>query len=357
MKKRLLSLVSGIAAGVILLTAAGCGTGSDSSDTTKADVEPTITLGEYIGMDVEVEVIAVTDEEVDESIRKEVTVAVTDRAVADGDTVNIDYSGAIDGEVFDSNEGYDLVIGSGTFIEDFEDQLIGSNIEDTVTVNVTFPDDYQNTDVAGQAAEFSVVINSITASPDGDLTDDIINEFTDGEYTTLEDYRAYIRATLENDAETTNASARDEAIIEKLMSICSVDNPTASRVQKYVDNYYEMYESYASMYSMEFSEFVETYMGVDEDGFETQVRSSSEYYISYILVMEAIAEEQDISISDDEYLTMLESGAAANSADTSTYEKSYGAFMKDELIYTAVMEYLVSVSNITEVPTSSTSSS
>lgn len=359
MKKGILSLISVITMASVMLTATGCGLiGNDTTSTNTDDVEPTIKLGSYVGMNVETKVATVSDEDVDKSIidsinAKSELVEVTDRtAVIDGDTVNIDFVGKIDGKEFSggSAEGQDLIIGSGRFIDDFEEQLIGSNVGDTVEVNVTFPKDYKATDMAGKDAVFTVVINSIKVYPAVELSDEVINEFTEGKYTSLEEYRAYTRSNLESTAETTNTSNRESAIIEALMSVCSVENPTGSRVQQYIDNDYQMYQYYADMYSMAFSDFIQTYVGTDESGLAVNIRASAEQKVSYLLVMEKIASEQGIEIDESEYNAMLESNATANSTDVSTYEKSYGSFMKDGLVYKAVMEYLVSVSNITEIP-------
>lgn len=353
--KKILSVICLLAAGAVMLTATGCGSNEDDTSSTETTAELSVTLGDYKGMEVEYEKQTVADEDVDDAIVSAINqnaeqVEITDRAVKDGDTVNIDYVGKVDGVEFDggSGEAYDLTIGSGSFIDDFEEQLIGANIGDTLDVQVTFPDPYQNNpDMSGAEAVFTVKINSIKAYPEVELTDTLINEHTEGAYTTLDDYRAYMKESLETSAESTNTTAKQNAISTKLMEICTVENPTESRVKTYMDNYYSQYEAMASQYGMEFSALLEAY-SMTEDTFESQVRTSSEYTVSLLIIFEEIAKEQKIEVTDDEYSSYLEEQATAQSTDASTLENYYGDLIKDTLIQEKVMEYLMGVTTFTE---------
>ena len=176
-------------------------------------LEDCIVLGDYKGLRLTKTVGQVTEEEVDSYIQSQATAEeVTDEnaAVQDGDTVNIDYVGKIDGREFDggSAQGSVLVIGSDTFIDGFEDGLIGMKKGETKDLNLTFPDDYGNTDVAGKAVVFTVTLNSISRAPEQD--DAWVSSYTDGKYTSMNDYRAYMKESLQE--------GNDEAADQQLNS-------------------------------------------------------------------------------------------------------------------------------------------
>ena len=165
------------------------------------DAAKSLTLADYANISVPADEVAATDEEVDADIQSTVEShkeASTDAAleIKDGDEVNIDYVGTIDGVEFDggnsNGEGYDLTIGSGSFIDDFEQQLIGHKPGENVSVEVTFPDDYDGEDVAGKDAVFAVTINSISVTPE--LTDAFVAEnITEEGVTTAEEYRNFVK--------------------------------------------------------------------------------------------------------------------------------------------------------------------
>ncbi len=165
------------------------------------DAAKSLTLADYANISVPADEVAATDEEVDADIQSTLEShkeASTDAAleIKDGDEVNIDYVGTIDGVEFDggnsNGEGYDLTIGSGSFIDDFEQQLIGHKPGENVSVEVTFPDDYDDEDVAGKDAVFAVTINSISVTPE--LTDAFVAEnITEEGVTTAEEYRNFVK--------------------------------------------------------------------------------------------------------------------------------------------------------------------
>ena len=165
------------------------------------DAAKSLTLADYANISVPADEVAATDEEVDADIQSTLEShkeASTDAAleIKDGDEVNIDYVGTIDGVEFDggnsNGEGYDLTIGSGSFIDDFEQQLIGHKPGENVSVEVTFPDDYDGEDVAGKDAVFAVTINSISVTPE--LTDAFVAEnITEEGVTTAEEYRNFVK--------------------------------------------------------------------------------------------------------------------------------------------------------------------
>ena len=174
--------------------------------TAEVAVKPEVTLGEYKGVEVEKQNTEVLDEEVDAEIFKEREsnsrmIDVEDRAVENGDTVNLDFEGFVDGEAFEGGkgEGYPLVIGSNTFIPGFEEQLIGANIDEEKEVNVTFPEDYQAEELKGKAAVFKCKVNRIQKKELPEVDDEFAKDVS--EFDTLEEYKADIRKKLAEEKE------------------------------------------------------------------------------------------------------------------------------------------------------------
>ena len=180
--------------------------------TAEVAVKPEVTLGKYMGVTVTKIDTSVSDEEVDEALEKERnnnarTINVTDRPVAQGDTAVIDFEGFVDGVAFEGGKGenHSLEIGSHTFIDTFEDQLVGKNVGDEVDVNVTFPEQYQAADLAGKPATFKVKINEIKAKELPELDDEFAKDVS--EFDTLAEYKESLKKDLEK-------KKQDEAIIE-----------------------------------------------------------------------------------------------------------------------------------------------
>ena len=164
--------------------------------------KPEVTLGEYKGIEVEVPKVEVTDDEVTAELDKERernsrTITVDDRPVANGDIVKIDYEGFVDGKAFDGGkaEDADLTIGSHSFIDTFEEQLIGKNIGDNVEVNVKFPDEYHAEELKGKNAMFKVAVKGISVKELPELDDDFAADVSD--FDTLDEYKADIKKNLE----------------------------------------------------------------------------------------------------------------------------------------------------------------
>ncbi len=193
-------------------------------------LKPEIKLGEYKGVEVEKQDTAVTDEEVDKEldrVRKENgrKVDITDRAAKLDDEVTIDFEGFVDGEAFEGGKGtnHKLVLGSHSFIDTFEDQIVDKNIGDEFDVNVTFPEEYHAENLAGKPAVFKVKLNAITETELPELDDEFAEEVS--EFDTLDAYKADIKKTLEYRKETAAKRAKQEAVIEKIAEAAEVDIP------------------------------------------------------------------------------------------------------------------------------------
>lgn len=292
-----------------------------------------IIVGQYKGVEIEkVEVEAVSDEDVEDALNELVdeyttTEDVTDRTdVQDGDIANIDYVGKIDGEAFDggSDEGFDLEIGSDTFIDGFEEGLIGAKVGETVDVKVTFPDPYDNnTDLSGKEAVFTVTVNSIQAEVVPELTDAFVAENTD--YKTIEEYRTAKRAELEAEnkeyAEDEKAFAAWEVVLEN----CAMKEYDKDAVKENAISYkdYMAYMMSYSGYTLDayVAEMGSTMEEFDEEAVEQGKLAEKERYL-----VEAIAEKEGLELTDAEYAESL----------TETYE-GYG-YESEADFWTAVDE-------------------
>ena len=288
---------------------------------------------DYAFLAVEVEPAAeVTDEEVEELIesRREADrelKEVTGRSIVrEGDVVNIDYVGRIDGEEFDggSDEGYDLEIGSGMFIDGFESGLIDQKVGDTVTLELTFPENYSDSTKAGVKAEFDVTINSIQQYIIPDLTDDyvaglgIMDEFGHS-VATVDEYRAFVRNYLIERNERDYTSRLEAAIMDALLekSVFKQDPPKVmvARLNDY------MVEGLTSLAYQQYGTDLMTFMmknyNSTAESYLDDIRKMAEEYVRESIILQAIADKENLSISDDELNAMLENAVNSSSGYTS----------------------------------------
>ena len=193
-------------------------------------VKPDVKLGEYKGIEVAKQVVEVTDAEVDAEVDKlrdqnARSITIEDQPVQDKDIIKLDYEGSVDGVPFEGGKAEDaeLVIGSHTFIDNFEEQLIGMNIGDEKEINVTFPEEYHAENLKGKTAVFKCKINAITRKELPEADDEFAQEVS--EFDTLEAYKADIKKTLEFRKESAAKRAKQEAAIEKIAEAAEVDIP------------------------------------------------------------------------------------------------------------------------------------
>ena len=193
-------------------------------------VKPEVTLGEYKGIEVEKKTAEVTDEDINAEIDRvrennSRMITVDDRATQDGDTVVIVFDGYVDGEQFEGGkaEDYSLVLGSHTFIDNFEDQLVGKNIGDDVEVNVTFPDQYQAEELQGKPAVFKVKIKEIKVKELPEVDDEFAQDVSD--FDTLAEYKEDLKKKLLESAEAAISREKEEAVITKIIENAQMDIP------------------------------------------------------------------------------------------------------------------------------------
>ena len=279
------------------------GTGKNLQFTCEVFVKPDVTLGEYKGVAVKKTVTEVTDAQVDAKVeekrKKQATeVAVEDRPVAEGDTVNLDYAGTVDGVAFAGGtaEGQTLKIGSHTFIPGFEEQMVGMSIGEEKDLDVTFPEQYQAKELAGKAAVFHVKVNSITTTELPALDDDFAKDIS--EFDTLDEYKKDIRAKLEAQAAERDQNTFTNAVIEKVVTNATVDIPEAM-IERQIDSMMRDFEYRLRAQGLRLEDFMK-YTGQDEKAFRANYRDQADKSVRAHLVLEAIEAAENFEVTDEE---------------------------------------------------------
>lgn len=315
-----------------------------------------ITIKQYKGLEVaEVATTEVTDETVENMVNSNLTASqsreeITDRAAEDGDTVDIDYAGTIDGVAFDGGtaSGTSLVLGSGQFLgaegdyKGFEEQIVGHNAGEEFDITVKFPAEYQNTEVADKVAVFHITLNGIYTITTPELTDEWVQANSETSKT-VEDYKKEIRESLESaNEENTNNTLKSE-VLEALMEQVEVKELPEDRIEEQYQAIEDNYTYMAELYSMEFADFLSTYMGMTEDSFKEQAQTAAEESVKRQLACELLAEKKNLEPSDEEYETKLKEYADAYGYDdVDAFEEEMGEdVIKNAVLQDKVAEYLI----------------
>lgn len=343
MKKKLVILLVAVCAVSML---GGCGTGKKSDKKETKETEETeenkaakdieynasdyVTLGEYKGMEVKLTSnYEVTEEDVKSKIESLLTSypAYEDSdktTVEDGDFVNIDYEGLQDGVAFEGGtaQGTVLEIGSGSFIEGFESGLIGANVGDTVSLNLTFPEDYRNTEMAGQAVVFNVTINKIVNKTDmtyDTMTDQYVaDNFVSSGYETVQELKDGVKEQLTQSNESTKESDTQSAVLEKLKEVCTVNSLPDGVLDQRVKEYKEQMEkALKESYNMEMEDYLSSINKTQED-FDTEITDYMKQNLEMEMILTAIADKENIEVDEDgykEYLASVISGGGYEDED------------------------------------------
>lgn len=276
--------------------------GKDFIFTATVALKPEVELGEYKGVEVETSPVEVTDEDIEAEINKvreqnSRIVPVEDRAIEDGDIANINFEGFIDGVAFDGGKGedYALTIGSHSFIDTFEEQLIGKNVGDKVDVNVTFPEKYQAAELAGKPATFKVEILSIKKKELPEVDEDFVQDIS--EFDTVDEYKEDVKKTITERKENAAKVEKENKIIEKIIEDSKMEIPDAM-----VDEQARMMvnEMAQNMQAQGFT--IQQYMqmtGLTAETMAEQMKPQALKRIQSRLVLEAIAAAEKIEISDE----------------------------------------------------------
>ena len=270
--------------------------------TAEVALKPEVTLGEYKGLEVPKSELEVTEEEVAGELRKEQesnsrTIDVDDRAVADGDKVTLDYEGFVDGEAFDGGKGtdYPLTIGSGAFIPGFEEQLVGVEIGKETEVNVTFPENYQAENLAGKPAVFKCTVKKIEVKELPELDDEFAKDVS--EFDTLEEYKADIKKNLEEKKADAAKRAKEDAAVDAAIEKASMEIPDAM-LDTQVSNMIEDFARRIQSQGLTMEQYLQ-FTGMTPAALQEQMKPQALKRIQSRLVLEKIAEVENIQISDE----------------------------------------------------------
>jgi trigger factor len=280
--------------------------------TAEVALKPEVTLGEYLGIEVEKSVVEVTDEDMEAELKRiqqqnSRSIDVTDRAAQLEDEVTIDFEGFIDGTPFEGGKGsdYPLKLGSHSFIDTFEDQLVGKNIGDDVDVNVTFPEDYQAADLAGKPALFKVSIKAIKATELPELDDEFASEAS--EFETMAEYKEDIKNTLLAKKETEAKREKEGKVIEKIVENATMEIPDAM-IEVQQDQMVDEFAQRLQYQGLQLEQYLQ-FTGMDMNAMKEQVKPEALKRIQSRLVLEAIANKESVEVTQEDIDKELENMA------------------------------------------------
>lgn len=353
MKKYVKLTLCGLAAAMLV---AGCSKKAEEPETTSAaettETTAAITdkgtvskLGEYKGVEITKMSTEVTDEELDARIQSILKanpeyIEITDRPAQNGDMVNIDYVGMKDGVAFEGGtaEGYDLELGSGSFIEGFEEGLVGAKTGDELSLNLTFPENYGNADLAGQAVVFDVTVNKIEEIKEAVLDNNFVQRMSD--FTSVDEWKADTLADMEEEKET---MAQQQ--LENDALIAAVDNSEFDLNEEFVEQQFntqlEYTNSMIQMYGMSLADYASMY-GMTEESMKESMRTNTELSIKQQLLAEAVAEKEGLKVEDADRERLakqmnmtvenLNTNYGAEAVDQSAMMYKVVAFIKDNAV-------------------------
>ena len=290
-------------------------------------VKPEVTLGDYKGVEVPKSEIAVTDEEVDAEVKKEQdknarTVAVEDRAAANGDITTIDFEGFVDGVAFDGGKGtdYALTLGSGTFIPGFEDQLVGANTGDHVEVKVTFPEEYQAKELAGKKAVFQCDVKKIETKEVPELDDEFAKDVS--EFDTLAEYKEDVKKKLTEKKEKEARTAKENAAVDKAIENAQMDIPelmTKTECRQMMDDFSRRMQQQGLSMEQYFQ-----FTGQSMDKMMEDMKPQALKRIQTRLVLEKVAEAENIQPSEEEITEEIQKMADAYKMEADKIREAIG---------------------------------
>ena len=316
--------------------------------TAEVALKPAVELGQYKGLAVEKDSVEVTDEDVAaelEKVRKENsrTISVEDRAVEDGDIATIDFEGFIDGEAFEGGKGtdYPLTIGSHSFIDTFEEQLVGKNLNEEVEVNVTFPEDYQAKELAGKPAMFKVTVKELKKVELPEADDEFAQDVS--EFDTLEEYKNDIRTKLTEQKETEAKNALEDKAVAAVVEGAKMDIPEPMidlQVRQMAENFARRLQSQGISWE-QYCQFI----GMTTDKLFEQMRPQALKTIQSRLVLEAVAAAENIIASEEDFAAEIDKMAEAYKMEADKIKEMMGeeeknSIMKD-LAVTKAAEFIV----------------
>ena len=351
MKKRLLCALTCVS--MLLVACSGGKEGKGTITKYKDQIE----LGEYKGLELTKTEYEITDQDLQDKIDAILDAAssveqIKEGKVKNGDTLNINYTGKINGEAFDGGTAHAqcLTIGSGRFIPGFEEQLIGVKIGDTVDLNLKFPDDYNNEELKGKDCVFTVTVNY----KEGER---IVPEWNDNfvqgrsEFDTTKEYEQSLKEELASEREATINDELKYKAMDQLTASCTFNKLPQDEVDAYKESMVKYYTDYAKQYNMEYKEFIEQYFGYTEEQMDEQITKMAETSIKQKMICYSIGEKEDIIPKDGD----MEDAkvAVAKELGFSTledFEKQYGSDLaEEEVVRETVLNWVIDNAKVTVV--------
>lgn len=310
-------------------------------------LKPEVKLGAYTGLKIKKTDYPVTDKDVENELEKAREkgarfIDVTDRAVENGDMINLDYSGSVDGVKFDGGtaKGQTLEIGSGSFIPGFEEQIVGKNIGENFDITVKFPENYHAEDLKGKEAVFNITVNEIKTKQLPSLDDDFAKDVS--EFDTLEDYKKDIESKLKESSEKRAQTENENNIMDAIVANAEVDIPECM-IEDELNGMLKDFE-YRLMYQGLKLEDYFKYLNITADDFKKDRREDALRAVKTRLVTEAILKAEKIDCDDESLEKLYVETAAKNNKDISDFKKSlterHVAYYKDQVVLEKLLNFI-----------------
>ncbi|MDE5943062.1 MAG: trigger factor [Clostridia bacterium] len=310
-------------------------------------VKPEVTIEKYTGLKIKKFEYNVSDAEVEKEVEKILQsgaqkVEVTDRACKLGDTVNIDFSGSVDGEKFPGGtaDDYNLELGSGSFIPGFEEGVAGMKIGETKDINVKFPEDYQAENLKGKDAVFTIVLHKITENKLPELTDEYVKSHSQS--ATVAEYKKTVRARLEKSAENKGRDETENSIINEICKYAKVEIPDAM-IESEIDRLVQEF-SYRLMYQgLKLDDYLK-YMELSMADFRSQYKEQAQHRVLSQLVVDKIVKSEKFTAEDKEVEAKIEEQAKSVEKTVAEYKKGMDPrqldYIKNDIIITKMFDFL-----------------
>ena len=310
-------------------------------------VKPEVKISAYTGMKIKQFAYNVEDADIDAELNRVLDrnarkVPVTDRAAQNGDIANIDFVGTVDGVKFDGGEaeGYDLTLGSGSFIPGFEDQVVGMTIGEKKDVNVTFPENYQAENLKGKAAVFAVTLNALQAKELPEVTDEFIKDATGSE--TLEAYKAKTREKLEAQAARRANDATENSILEAISANAEAEIPDAM-IEREIDSLVQKFEYQLMYQGLKLQDYLD-FLKVDVTEFRKNYTEQAKKNVMNQLIISQLIKDEKIEATDEEVDAQIAKQAAEVNKTTEEYKKNMDPrqfdYISSDIIITKLFNFL-----------------
>ena len=354
MKRKAITILCSLMAVIIGLGLTACG--SSDNPYAKLNLDDYLKVPEYTGISIQGYTATVTEAEVMAKIKEDMTANAKETElkkgdkVKNGDTLNIDYKGLLNGKPFEGGtaEGQTLEIGSNSFIAGFESGLIGKKIGDKVSLNLTFPADYSAKKLAGKDVVFKVKINSGTRKQAPEYTEAYVKKNTD--YKSKKEYEKAVKKQLKEQKENTALREQKNAIWTKVLDKTDVTKYPEDMVDRYKQAFSDQADYYAEQYGMDRAQFLsQYYQAKDENEFAAKIEDSAKALVKQEMLVEYIADKEDITYTDEE-AEELQKNIESQGYDEEAVQRETGRNMEEyihiELLYEKVQDFLLEKADI-----------